>query len=1076
MSLFLRKYLATKLTLKRSISDPEKLNTSIRSANVDLNPHQVDAAVFAFNSPLSRGAILADEVGLGKTIEAGLIINQLWVEGKRRILILVPASLRTQWADELRDKFGLDSVILDSKILKDLQHSTDSLNPLDIPNIYIASHNFTYKNDLYIKKTLWDLVVIDEAHRLRNVYRKGNKTAKKLRESLVGRPKLLLTATPLQNSLMELFGLVSFIDEKYLGDPGGNSFKYFYVQPRGTKNESQITRLSDLRERLMGNIDKNTGETHGGILTRTLRKQVKGFVSFTNRYNITEDFSPNDNEVELYNSVSEYIQRPFLASTKATQRHMMELVYRKILASSSFAIAGTLYRVSQFLSKRLQKELKIPLEELQSVSDTVKRDAEQKYHRSFDEFTVEKFEEIIEQEQLSILEDVELSPDDLDEEESEAEQDELAKIEEGEDSKEVLTEIKEREIDHKFTKEEIIEEFKDVLGYYFLATSIDKNQKSQSLIRALNKVFDHAEKKKWPKKAVIFTESRRTQDHLENILSLAGYDNKIVLFNGSNAGRKAKEIYQEWAQEFKDEAEKNPRTINLRKALIWKFKSMPEGILITTEAGAEGINLQFCNIVVNYDLPWNPQRVEQRIGRCHRYGQELDVLVINFLNKSNYADERVYELLSEKIKLFGNLFDFSDKVLGTEERTDDGYEVREIALGSMDSGVGFERKVLNIYQRCRTKEQIEKEFNQLELDLSAEIEEKFENTQRKVIQHFDEDVRAKLKIRSKTILDMLDVFDRDLEKYIKLVFRDGLKEIDKHRYQVINIPKDLDKSSVNSLLGKILGVGAVLDFERQKGIIALHTETKFLSDLLREDSASSGQAYKIKFEQSDESKRLEFKDIQGKLGFLRIDKVICKRKTINNSDEMFEKIVFTSVIKNDNSWTLPTSLMDGKGWNLLTDYRASRLINLNVIEEKTLDEIKFPNLLDECSKKNIDNSKQGFIEENQEFIDKMRDQLNQHSEEVLLRFKREMEEREEELKVLQRSIKGSKTVGFHERQQIQLEIDKKQRQYAQAVRKHAETQVDLFKDKDRNLKELENKLSLNFAIENLATISFTIQS
>lgn len=162
MSQFLRKYLASKLTLKRSISDPGKLNASIRSANVDLNPHQVDAAVFAFNSPLSRRAILADEVGLGKTIEAGLIINQLWVEGQRKILILVPASLRTQWEDELRDKFDLESTILDSKVLKQLQQSTESFNPLDSPRIFIASQNFAYKNELHVKKTPWDLVVIDD--------------------------------------------------------------------------------------------------------------------------------------------------------------------------------------------------------------------------------------------------------------------------------------------------------------------------------------------------------------------------------------------------------------------------------------------------------------------------------------------------------------------------------------------------------------------------------------------------------------------------------------------------------------------------------------------------------------------------------------------------------------------------------------------------------------------------------------------------------------------------------------------------------------------------------------------------
>ncbi len=754
---------------------------------------------------------------------------------------------------------------------------------------------------------------------------------------------------------------------------------------------------------------------------------------------------------------------------------MMELVYRKILASSSFAIAGTLYRVSQFLTKRLQKELKISLVELQSIADGAKKDAEQKYKRSFDEFTVEKVAEDVDQEQLSILEDVELSPDDLEEEESEAEQDELAKIEEGEDSRKELSEIKEREIDHKFTKEEVIKEFEDVLGYYFLATSIDKNQKSQSLIRALRKVFDHAEKKKWPKKAVIFTESRRTQDHLEKILTLAGYKNKIVLFNGSNASKNAKDIYEEWAKEFPEEAEKNPRSISLRKALIWKFKALPEALLITTEAGAEGINLQFCNIVVNYDLPWNPQRVEQRIGRCHRYGQELDVLVINFLNKRNYADERVFELLKEKIKLFGNLFDFSDKILGTEEQTNDGYEVREIALGSLDSGVGFERKVLNIYQKCRTKEQIEKEFNQLELELSSEIEEKFENTQRKVIQHFDEEVRVKLKIRSEKISEMLDEFDRDLERYIKYIFQADLKEIGKHRYKVTGTPNDLDKSTFNNLLGKTIGIGAVSDAERQQGILALHTETKFLSGQLRDDSSKINQMYQIKFSQNGDSKRTEFKDIQGKNGLLRLDKVSCKRKTINNSNEIFEKLVFTCLIKDNNAWTLPTTASDGKGWSLISDYRATRLIHLDVIEEK-VQSVKFPGVLEKCAQENIDKRKEEFVEENQGYIEKMTDQLNQYSEEVLLRFKHEMEDREEEIKALQKSMRGSKTLGFHEKQQVLQEIDKKQRQYAQAVKKHAEMQIGLFKDKDKSLMDLEDKLTLEFEVKELATVSFTIQS
>ena len=169
MSDFLKTYLAHKLTEKRPVSDPEKLNNSIRSANIDLNPHQVDAAIFAFKSPLSRGAILADEVGLGKTIEAGLIIDQLYTEGRQSILILVPASLRTQWQDELLNRFSLPSEIMDGSILKKRQKEQMVENPLKDGGIFIASHNFAYRYDYICANIVWDLVVIDEAHRMRNV-------------------------------------------------------------------------------------------------------------------------------------------------------------------------------------------------------------------------------------------------------------------------------------------------------------------------------------------------------------------------------------------------------------------------------------------------------------------------------------------------------------------------------------------------------------------------------------------------------------------------------------------------------------------------------------------------------------------------------------------------------------------------------------------------------------------------------------------------------------------------------------------------------------------------------------------
>jgi len=501
---FLKTYLAHKLTEKRPVSDPEKLNNSIRSTNIDLNPHQVDAAIFAFKSPLSRGAILADEVGLGKTIEAGLIIDQLCAEGRQSILILVPASLRTQWQDELFNRFNLPSVIIDGSILKRLQKERTAENPLKDGGIFIASHNFAYRYDYLCAGVPWDLVVVDEAHRMRNVWKKGNKTAKKIREVIKKRPKVLLIATPLQNNLMELYGLASFLDENYLGTEF--SFKTLFANP--VKKRGEQERLKQLRERLMGTIDRETGSISGGILTRTLRKQVAGLVAFTNRYSITEDFAPNENEMELYDAVSNYLHRPFLASTRATQRNMMELVYRKILASSSFAIAGTLFKVAHFLAKRLQTEFGVSFEEVNQIADCLRNDLIVKYRKELQKIVFPKYEKTTpqsEQEVLPGLDDIETSLAKLEEEAQDA--DDLGEDELLDDKNKKVVE---REIDHKFIKEEVLQEFRDVLGYHHLATTIDKNQKSQALVSILDKVLRYAEKKQWPQKAVVFTESRRT--------------------------------------------------------------------------------------------------------------------------------------------------------------------------------------------------------------------------------------------------------------------------------------------------------------------------------------------------------------------------------------------------------------------------------------------------------------------------------------------------------------------------------------------------------------------------------------
>jgi adenine-specific DNA-methyltransferase len=265
---FHAKYYAHELTRRRSSDSMDKLAGAVASAQVDLNPHQVDAALFAFKSPLSRGAVLADEVGLGKTIEAGLVLSQKWAERKRRVLVITPSNLRKQWHQELTEKFFLPCRILETKSYNDAI-KLGKFRPFEADNtIVICSYQFARNKAADVATTPWDLVVIDEAHRLRNVYKPANVIANTLKIALKDRHKLLLTATPLQNSLLELFGLVSFIDEHAFGDL--KSFREQFA------NVSQEQVFKTLKARLKP------------ICHRTLRRQVTSYIPFTKRLPLVE--------------------------------------------------------------------------------------------------------------------------------------------------------------------------------------------------------------------------------------------------------------------------------------------------------------------------------------------------------------------------------------------------------------------------------------------------------------------------------------------------------------------------------------------------------------------------------------------------------------------------------------------------------------------------------------------------------------------------------------------------------------------------------------------------------------------
>jgi superfamily II DNA or RNA helicase len=284
------KYFAHRIMLQGR--NEEAFAKSLSTARVEMKPHQVEAARFALHSPLSKGVILADEVGLGKTIEACLVIAQKWAERRRHVLLIVPASLRTQWQQELQEKFSLPSVILDSKTHRDAVKAGRP-HPFDNPAaVIITSYQYAARKHDELRRIAWDLVVIDEAHRLRNVYKKGQSAqAKQLRDALASRFKIMLTATPLQNSLMELYGLVSVIDDSFFGDE--QSFRGMYGRTADRLS------LQGLRRRL------------SPIYKRHLRRDIQeaGHVSFTKRIAVTFDFEPHDREAQLYEGVSEYLQR-----------------------------------------------------------------------------------------------------------------------------------------------------------------------------------------------------------------------------------------------------------------------------------------------------------------------------------------------------------------------------------------------------------------------------------------------------------------------------------------------------------------------------------------------------------------------------------------------------------------------------------------------------------------------------------------------------------------------------------------------------------------------------------------------
>lgn len=942
------KYIANFLTRRLPANDLNKLTASLQDAQVDLTPHQVEAALFAFKSPLSKGAILADEVGLGKTIEAGIILSQHWSEHKRRLLVICPANLRKQWSSELLEKFYLPSVIMESKSFNS-SIEAGNFNPFDTEKIVICSLQFAKTKAAYIRRTDWDLVIIDEAHRLRNVYKPQNKTANAIKTAIESKKKILMTATPLQNSILELYGLVSIIDDYVFGD-----LKSFKSQFGHNITQAEF---QELRRRLQP------------VCKRTLRRQVLEYIKYTKRIAIVEEFYPTENEQRLYDMVTEYLSKPRLYALPNSQRQLMTLILRKLLASSTYAIYGTFCSLINRLQDKLNRVDELYIRENEVIAHY---DEDNDHWVDNDESEFEEAEE--------------LHPDDI---------------------------------------EGIKKEIEELKKFRDLAEKIKKNSKAEHLFVALEKGFEQLKSLGAAQKALIFTESKRTQEFLYELLEKRGFAGKVVRFNGTNTDKESTAIYNEWLAENKGTPKVTGSPTADRRAAIVDYFKNEATIMIATEAAAEGINLQFCSLIVNYDMPWNPQRIEQRIGRCHRYGQKFDVVVINFLNKSNAADIRVYELLDQKFQLFNGVFGASDEV-----------------LGSIGNGVDFEKRIAQIYNDCRTPDEIAYAFDCLQAELQEQISEKMIKARSALLENFDDSVKEKLRDNLAESRKNLNRFEKNLWLLIHYVLK-GKAEFNPNEY------------SFKLISGEYAGE----KFTLAKGTAKADDVQPFrMGHPLAKEIISSYKAKElesgfVEFHYSETEGKIKLLDeLVGTDGYMLVEKI-----SIDSFEQ--EDHLVIACLKQDGGYVYPDI--------------AERMLSLpaEIIGNEAID-----NGIQEKLKEKISEMENEIVadsaERNSKFFDEEMDKLDNWADDMKLGLEKEISDLDQEIRL--RKSEAKKITRLDEKVSAQRAIKELEKKRTEKRQNLYEAQDEIDEKKDSLLNKVEKMLEQKVSKENLFTIKWRI--
>jgi ERCC4-related helicase len=545
----------------------------LSNSRTRLLPHQIEATHRIVNS-LKPRFILADEVGLGKTIEAGLVVKELMLRrGYERVIVSVPAPLAVQWQQEMKSKFNEDFTILTRKNFATISASWNRHKRI------ITSIDFI-KNERYAEAVLsnrWDIAVFDEAHRLRRDYSKVTRAyafAEKLSANVEA--FLLLSATPFRGKLEELYYLVRLVDPHLLGPHSS------FMQEYGKES------TFDLREKL------------SRVLVRRRKVEVGGF---TKRFATTIRFELSPEERAFYDATTEYVRREYNLAMQTKNRAIgfIMIVFQKLLDSSTRALMNALEKRRAMLERNIHSS---PY--------------------------------------LSIVAQ-NLSEEELD----------LDEIDDLEEAVESLEDEIRRSIQE--TRKEIL----TLNRLLHLGRAIGQDRKLLHLRETLVRL-----RKEGHKKFIIFTQFRSTQDYLGANLT----DFSVTPFHGS-------------------------LNMQQKEDAIREFRDLTE-ILICTEAGGEGRNLQFGNILINYDLPWSPLKIEQRIGRIHRFGQAKDVYIFNFSTRDTVA-ERVLEVLENKIRLFEESIGPSDAL-----------------LGALEDEADFQGRLMEFVTGVKTKEEFDAELGE----------------------------------------------------------------------------------------------------------------------------------------------------------------------------------------------------------------------------------------------------------------------------------------------------------------------------------------------------------------------------